>query len=295
MSTEQTTLLLPLVSTGNVPQLSVDLILHSLSDEFEFVKSIDSTFLHPFVGPLDYGIDQTEPVLYTQSSFLETPSVKKFSTALELFYNKSKRVYVLQQRTPTIQGYLNNFIKDTLIPLIKELQITNISVLDSFGPLDEKIIKRKLQSNNHNHKNIDPFFSMGVCELQSIGNLVSNFDSTLRLQMDPDTSLHYTNSIFKFTPSSLIDEISTDQPIFKLTYHLLNDQNLTNLKEVKYCTLFVHEGDNSIDAKLFCEHLPDLINSSSDCKITKFRTPISWKGVYGFSELPSTFEEGIYI
>ena len=123
------TLIVPLVSTGNVPQLALDLLLHSLSSEFDFVKSLDSTFVHPFVGPLDYVLDQQVPVLFSK-----TAPQKIYSTALELYYNESKDLYVLQQRTPVIQGYLNNLIKETILPLIDEFKIEDVVILDSFGP-----------------------------------------------------------------------------------------------------------------------------------------------------------------
>lgn len=289
------TLVVPLISTGNVPQLCTDLILHSLSDEFKFVKSVDSTYVHPFIGALDYSMDDGRPVLY------EADPTKKFSTAIELFFNESKNLFFIQQRTPIIQGYLNNFIKETLIPLIDELKVTHVTVLDSFGALDESIISHKFNSNSKKDGvEIDPFYSMGLCKLESVGILTNEFDSILNLKIDPNTSLHYTNSLIKFSAKSLLQEISTDQPIFKIIYHFINSK-LDNLIEVKYCSFFVHEGDNSFDAKLFATHFKDFINNknkdnlSQNDEIKNFKSPVSWKGVYGFSEVPSTIEEGIYI
>lgn len=281
------TLILPLVSTGNVPQLATDLILHSLSSEFEFVKTLDSSFLHPFVGPLDYSLHEGEPILYRKSH----PTMK-YSSALELFVNDKMDLYVIQQRTPIIQGYLNNFITDVIVPLINELKVTNVTIMDSYGSLDENVIARNIKPPSG--VMIDSFFSLGICKVKSVNEMIEGFESVLNLQVDPDTALHYTNSLFHFTPTSCQNEISTEQQIFKFTYHLLNSSSVSTLEEIKYASLFVHEGDNSLDAKLLCDHLPELANQSS-LKITEFKEPISWKGVYGFREIPSTFDEGIYI
>ena len=294
MSSFHKTLILPLVSTGNVPQLCTDLVLHSLSDEFEFVKSLDSMYVHPFVGALDYSAEDVQPVLYKSS-----PD-KKLSTALELFYNKAKNLYVIQQRTPVIQGYINNFVRETIIPLVDELQISHLTVLDSYGALDESIISKKFATNAaKGMNNIDPYFSMGTCRMGSIESLSSEFDSALDLQVDPNTSQHYTTSLLKFTERSLVQEVSTDQQIFKIIYHLINSR-LSKLEEIKYCTFFVHEGDNSLDAGLFASRFEDFVNptegsAGASVSISHFKTPVSWKGVYGFNEIPSTLEEGIYI
>ena len=273
-------LIIPLVSTGNVPQLSVDLIIHSLSNEFQFVESLDATFLHPFVGPLDYVIGQETPLLYSNQN-----DTKKFSTALELFYNESKGMYVLQQRTPIIQGYLNNFVKSMILPLVAKYEITEIIIVDSYGSLDEDVlIPSSIATRSWNP------FSLGTLEVNSVGDMSRLFESSL--QLDTDTRLHVTAALFKFGSQSLQQEISTSQQVFKYTYHILNSQ-LPSLRTIKYCSLFVHEGDNSYDAYQLCEELPQAISKFN--KIDKFTPPISWMGVYGFAPAPAAFDEGLYM
>lgn len=274
------TLVIPLVSTGNVPQLTVDLILHSLSSEFDFVKSLDSTYLHPFVGPLDYVFDQSEPVLFSESS-----PQKVYSTALELFYNKARRLYVLQQRTPIIQGYSNNFVKEVISPLIAEYQVDEVVILDSFGALDEDVVAASIPCRTNND-----YFSDGICEVRSIGDMIREFEQSMHL--NSESSLRAASSLFTFTPESVQQEISIKQQVFKFVYHLLNSP-LVSLKHIKYCSAFVHEGDNSEDAHLLCDHLPLIIQTFD--KIKKHTPPVSWKGVYGSRPIPSSFEEGLYI
>lgn len=275
------TLILPLVSTGNVPQLTVDLLLHSLSSEFDFVKSVDSTHLHPFVGPLDYVLDQPQPVLFSK-----TAPAKRYSTALELFYNQSKDIYVLQQRTPVIQGYLNNYVKDVVIPLIEEYRIEEVVVLDSFGALDQDVVEATTLSSRTSSN----FISDGICEVGSVTDVIRNFQQSLNLNQSPAESLPC--SLFTFTAQSVQQEIATKQQVFNFAYHVLN-ASLPALKRIKYCSAFVHEGDNSEDAHLLCDHLPDIVDSLG--KILNHTPPVSWKGVYGSRPIPTSFDEGIYV
>ena len=253
----QPTLLLPLVSTGNVPQLTIDLMLHSLASEFQFIRALDGVFLHPFLGPLDHSLDQDKPILY--KSKLDSGS--KFSTALELFYNEEKNFYIIQQRTPIIQGYMNNFIKETILPLIMEFKIENVIVLDSFGVLDEL----NLEGRNFNSNKSNGFCSLGSCNINSINELTRNFNTSLNVNTNNGNN-HSNNEVdwFKFTGDSVQQEISPKQDIFKFAYHLINS-NLTTgstLNEIKYLTCFVHEGDNSMDAKMFTEWILRLLNLS---------------------------------
>lgn len=275
------TLIIPLVSTGNVPQLTVDLLLHSLSGEFEFVKSVDSTYVHPFVGPLDYVFDQPNPVLFSK-----TEPHKRYSTALELFYNKARDIYILQQRTPVIQGYLNNFITERILPLIGELHIDEVIILDSFGALDEDVMEVTSLSSRANNN----FISDGFCEVGSVNDMIRTFQQSLNL--NSESALQFPSSLFTFTSQSIQQEISVKHQVFKYVYHMLNAL-LPNLKQIKYISAFVHEGDNSEDAHLLCDHLPEVIESLD--KIMKHTPPVSWKGVYGSRPIPLSFDEGVYI
>ena len=53
VSLQGTTLLIPAVSIGSVPQLAVDLLLHHAPLELVKVGRIDPSFCFPFVGPSD--------------------------------------------------------------------------------------------------------------------------------------------------------------------------------------------------------------------------------------------------
>lgn len=294
------TLVLPLVSTGNVPQLSVDLLLHSFNDRFHFIEDLDSKYLHPFVGPLDHTLADTTTTTPSSSTLYDGTSSKRFSSALELFSNKDKSIYIIQQRTPIIQGYLNNFIQDIIIPLINRLGITKLSILDSYGAFDIDNGKNNGTTATMNKGPLSNI-SIGTCKMDSMNDIIANFDETLSLSYDSNSSLHYTTQFYKFNSNSPIQEICTNQTIFKITYHLLNNLNLHSasspLKEIKYFDILVHEGDNSLDAKYLIKNCLPLI-LSENYKITQdseFKIPISWMGVYGMGRIPASIEEGIYI
>ncbi|KAL3231318.1 hypothetical protein RNJ44_00353 [Nakaseomyces bracarensis] len=264
-------LVVPLVGTGNVPQLAVDLLLHSV-DSFQFVCAVDQQYLYPFAGPLDHVMGENAK-LYPK---------EHYSAALELFISKDQKTYVLQQRTPVIPGYMNNFVVEVLIPLIQKYEVDELVVLDSFGALDMEAIAPSPATGS--------FFSVGTCQLDSITDLVQTFQQNLSINNDSQKI-----NPFNFDKDGLQQEISTDQDIFKIVYHIINATSTTSsgLKKLTYCSTFVHEGDNSEDAYVFYNHLMVRLPEYFP-KIENFRAPVSWKGVYGFSQAPTAFDEGIY-
>lgn len=86
------TLIIPTVSTGNVPQLCTDVLIHNYP--FKHYKVLDSTLLYPFASPIDY---TTEPISGT-------------STGLELYVCETLKTAIVVQRSPVIPQYTRNFI-----------------------------------------------------------------------------------------------------------------------------------------------------------------------------------------
>lgn len=263
-------LIIPLIGTGNVPQLSIDLLLHS-TNSFNYVKRIDSKFVYPFSGPLDHAAGE-DPKLYNGKTL--------FSSAIELFKQKDEQIYVIQQRTPIIPGYLNNFIVETLIPVLHEYQITELIVLDSFGALDGVV-----ESLNGSGS----FFNVGTCNLSSVNDLIQQFDDHLNLRNNGQVN---RVKAFNFDDKGIQQDITTEQDIFKVVYHLTNTSNL-QLNKIKYYSTFVHEGDNSKDAYTFYNNLM-LAQPEVFPRIDEFHPPVSWKGVYGFTPIRSAYDEGLY-
>lgn len=96
-----TTLIIPAVSLGNVPQLAMDLLIHTLG--LTPSRSLDDTYLHPFASPRDHLPDLPAPL--------------GISTGLELYEDKDKKIAVVQQRSPVVTPYTKKFATDVLVPL----------------------------------------------------------------------------------------------------------------------------------------------------------------------------------
>ncbi|SPO30084.1 related to ADD66 - protein involved in 20S proteasome assembly [Ustilago trichophora] len=94
-SLQGTTLIIPAVSIGSVPQLAVDLLLHHAELKLVKVGRLDPSFCFPFVGPCDTCSDQ-----------------KDLTTALEVFSNGS--LTVIQQRSPVYKSHEITYISRLL-------------------------------------------------------------------------------------------------------------------------------------------------------------------------------------
>ncbi|KAI8976839.1 PAC2 family-domain-containing protein [Pilobolus umbonatus] len=113
----QSTLLLPTVSIGNVPQLVTDLIIHTL--HMERVGCLDSSSVVPISGPREDGEGVMVP--------------------LEVYQSKDKQWTCLQQRSPAIKGKRQQYI-DTLSEFSSQFkQIIIITTMDASRRVDADI------------------------------------------------------------------------------------------------------------------------------------------------------------
>lgn len=266
-------LIVPLVSAGNVAQLCLDVILHSFGDEFQFVKDIDCTMLHPFLGPLDYVSGSS------MSIYESCKDNKKYTTPLELFRHRNGELYVLQQRSPIIEGYENQFFRKIVIKIIEEYKIDSILILDSAGVFDSSV---PISSSHYQTP-----FTLAECQIGSIDQLTSQLESGLHLNEQESSMI---SKCFSFGPESFQQSFSIYQQAYKLFFHLLHQPNFC-LKKINYVSKLVQEGDNSWDALQLCDYLGEIIPSLKPNKLT---TPVSWNGVYGARPPALGFEEGIY-
>lgn len=109
------TLIIPSVSIGNISQLTIDLFIHS----FDFVKigSLDDRYLYPFTSPLDYA-----------------PTSLKLGIAnpIEVYHSSKLNISVVQQRSPIIPSFTKPYIEEILLPFISKFAFASVYVLDSF-------------------------------------------------------------------------------------------------------------------------------------------------------------------
>jgi proteasome assembly chaperone 2 len=103
------TLILPVVSIGNVPQLTMDLLISTL--EFERVGFLDEENVVPVAGAREDGIDGV-------------------TVAVEVFQSKDRKWTAVQQRAPVDSGKWHPFA-DNLLAFIQGARFAQVVLLAS--------------------------------------------------------------------------------------------------------------------------------------------------------------------
>lgn len=110
-----TILIIPSVSIGNVPQLATDLLIQTF--DFTRIAHLKDQYLYPFASPIDYSVSQGPQ-----------PGI---STALELYYSEKHKLTLVQQRSPIIPTFAKKFVQDVMVPFINDMDFKEILLLDS--------------------------------------------------------------------------------------------------------------------------------------------------------------------
>lgn len=163
--------MIPSISIGNLPQLTIDLLIHSLS--FEKIGYFNCRYIYPFISPQDHKIGDDHPGI---------------SQGLEVFYSEEHKITVIQQRAPVITNFLSNYLQEIINPFIQLGRFEKIYLLDSndAGLLKnhddphridllkaEEILSKSLQNLNLSFVNEDLIkFSKFTTELCQNSNLL---------------------------------------------------------------------------------------------------------------------------
>lgn len=110
---ESQVLVVPAVSAGNVPQLAVDLLIHTFGAKL--VDRLDGKYVYPFAGPRDYVKGEDAPA--------------GVSTAIEVY--KTHGVSIVQMRAPTLPGCRTRFVQEVLLPYMQKHGFSELVVLGS--------------------------------------------------------------------------------------------------------------------------------------------------------------------
>ncbi|KAI7860587.1 PAC2 family-domain-containing protein [Circinella umbellata] len=102
------TLILPSVSIGNVPQLACDLVINTLQPDR--VGFISNEAVMPIAGPRENG--------------------SGVSLAVEVFQTKDQQWTIVQQRAPTFKGTRRQYIRD-LVAFIQKYRFGRVIILTS--------------------------------------------------------------------------------------------------------------------------------------------------------------------
>ncbi|KAG2732019.1 hypothetical protein G9P44_004436 [Scheffersomyces stipitis] len=112
---QHSTLVIPAISIGNIPQFTVDLLIHT----FDFVKigTLDDSFLYPFASPEDHATNK--------------PVAHGVSNAIEVYYSDKLNKTVIQQRSPIIPSFIATHVNDIILPFVVKSGFDKVVILDS--------------------------------------------------------------------------------------------------------------------------------------------------------------------
>lgn len=151
---KDTVLLIPAISVGNIPQLTTDLLLHTL--DFAKVATLDDTYLYPFASPVDYSSDDKQP--------------SGISLGIEAYLSKEHNITLIQQRAPLLPGFAANHVQEVLLPFIKAgqfkqvvfLNLSDAGLVEHFVPgeikvfTDEDILSQSLLAMKIDESQVQP-------------------------------------------------------------------------------------------------------------------------------------------
>lgn len=236
---KNSTLLIPSISIGNIPQLTIDILIHTL--DFELIGRLDDTYLYPFVSPVDYTADKCK---------------KGISTAIEVYHNARLNVSLIQQRSPIIPGFTEEFTSKVIIPFVNTASFSKIIILDSS---DAGVVTDS---------------QGGKIEHFSIEDLLKRKLDNLTISEQQDIQGSYITSTFS---KNLIDNLNASHGLSSI--------------DISALVSYVYEGDNFGDSEIFADKLIEILGMD---KVTKWSRPISWLGVYGDRPIPNAMEEGLF-
>lgn len=134
-----TTLILPAVSIGNVPQLTTDLLLATLT--LDRIGCIEDENVLPIVGPAD----RPHESISSSTSSSSSGATSGLSLAVEVFQSKDGKWTLIQQRSSTIR-HRSHYYVDNLVQFIKDAGFGQIVVLTSAD--GDRRIDIQLQSSS---------------------------------------------------------------------------------------------------------------------------------------------------
>ncbi|KAK9366968.1 PAC2 family-domain-containing protein [Lipomyces kononenkoae] len=256
-----TILILPAVSSANVPQLAIDLLVHSF--RIPFYSLLDhGGLLYPFAGPRE------DPAPLENDASARVPK-SGIASSLEVYHNSS--VTCLIQRAPTLPASRNLFISKVLLPFIQQNKFSKVVLLSSTDasrrsdPGGQKVISISLYDRS--------FQGISTPTILDLSRKIAKL------------------SVDEATPQPEYEEYALPSrlPGSGITLPFLKAAVQNNLPALSII-LYAYEGDNFADAYYMAELTLDALAIGSPPAWTP---PPSWEGVYG--KKPKVgLEHGIY-
>lgn len=260
------TLVIPTVSHASVPQLAVDLLLHSKDLSLDKIGCLDTSGdLVPFVGEAE---DRNQ-----------SAGTIGLSTPLEVYSSPSHNLTFLQQRSPVFQSRKRAFVRK-LSRWIKHQRFTQVLILSS--------VDASLRFDGEMQTTVTHALPAAGDLTPLLRSLQSRFPvfEGVNEQTKPGVAESHSSSHSKRLPSStgLAGQLLTS----------LSDAE-TAAVPVGALLLFAAEGDNRQDAQHFASVAFELLSSGRDGRSGdtntphQFVEPRSWRGVYG-----NAYDQSVY-
>ncbi|KAF9575178.1 Proteasome assembly chaperone 2 [Mortierella alpina] len=312
-----TTLILPAVSIGNVPQLTTDLFLSTL--KLDRVGCIEDANVIAVVGPADRPHQAPSPSRTATSTTATESATHGLSLAVEVFQTNDGKWTLVQQRSPTVP-HRSHFYADNLVRFIQESEFDQVVLLasaDGARKIDSQLRSstpiRYISSPLLSKTLIDTLTGLGLEPLERVATTEDERKEALirrrehRITQDQHTETSTGTSTA--TLAERVEDISLDAEqeqkqvvlekvpripnggIARRLHSLCQEQGIAILTVV----LFAMEGDNAPDAVFLANvtnailkvHIPtqeQLAQGEGDWKF-----PRSWDSLYG-----NTFHQDMY-
>jgi len=143
------TLIFPLLSIGNVGQLSIDLLISSLN--LPRVGFLESPFLLPMVGNDAFSVN-----------------LGKLSTNAEVYQDSQRKMTVLQQRSPIIRNKVTKYVKDLVQWIVKSnfKEIIVLGSIDSSRRIDSQMEGTQIRYIDRRNEQTNQWRELGWIPLE---------------------------------------------------------------------------------------------------------------------------------
>ncbi|KAF9217012.1 Proteasome assembly chaperone 2 [Podila verticillata] len=294
-----TTLILPSVSIGNVPQLTTDLLLAAL--KLDRVGCIEDENVVPVLGPADRPLETS----VTSTSASSTPSLSSgLSLAVEVFQSKDGKWTLIQQRSPTVAHRSGHYVEN-LVQFIKDSQFDQVVLLasaDGARRTDNQLrsghpvrfigspaLNPELRSLIEHQLQILPLERIPATEEEALREQqpTSVLSERVLSERVQDIQLEQTPSSSTTTPKNLLEPVPRiPSGGIARRLHALCQQS-----EISILTLvaFAMEGDNAEDAIFLANVLNAVLKvyTPTEEQVQRgeggWKVPKSWDSLYGNS------------
>ncbi|KAI9136992.1 PAC2 family-domain-containing protein [Paraphysoderma sedebokerense] len=254
---KDSTLLMPTISTANISQLSIDLIVSSL--DLKKVGYVVTPYVLPIAGVNAFTGDIKDGL----------------STAMEVFQTEDKSLTVVQQRTPIVKGFARQFTNDlmTWIRGCVFSQVIFLSGADATLRIDSQLEStptlRIFTSEAANKKYAN--LLSGTHKNETFADIKILEERTAQ---EPVMSEHGPMQPVKAPGAGILNRIMASC-----------EQDLKDIPIIGFI-IFSMEGDNLPDTYAAVDGLVGLLRKvvspmKAPLSSLKYKPPRSWNGLYG--------------